>query len=212
MTSRRRVVAPAGIVAGELDHQGRSLWRLWRSTRPTPCAAVVLLGQQPSVPAQDRVRRDDAGELLQQLASEELPLGREAAALFIGEADASTAELPVELLAQDAILLDQIRDDVLLSAIHEPGEGQEKEVQCSGRQHRTTTSPTGCARATSTCQALGARLAEGRVAAENGMGQVSRHNDVTSTGSCENCRSSRSGCRGLRAGLPAPSTGRTSGH
>ena len=69
--------------------------------------------------------------------SEELSLCRKATALVVGEADAPTTELLVELLAQDAILLHEVCDGVLLSVTHPPGEGQEEEVQCRSGGHRT---------------------------------------------------------------------------
>jgi hypothetical protein len=36
--------------------------------------------------------------------------------------------LLLELLAQDAVLLDQVRDDAQLSLVHPPGEGQKEEL------------------------------------------------------------------------------------
>ncbi len=106
-----------------------------RAGPPEPQSLAVSTGDQLPVPAQDRVRRDQSRILLQQPTSEELPLGRETAALVIGESYASTTELLVELLAQDTVLLDQLRDDILLPTIHPPGEGQEEELQCWGGGH-----------------------------------------------------------------------------
>ena len=111
-----------------MDHQGSGLWRLRRPTRATPGAAVVLLGDQMPVPSQDRVRCDEARILPQQLRSEELPLGRQSASLVVGEADMPTGDLLVELLAENAVLLHEVRDDILLAPIHPPGERQQEEL------------------------------------------------------------------------------------
>ncbi len=86
-------VAPTGVVVSKLHHEGSSVLLLRWSARPTPCAAVVFPGDKLSVPAQDRARRHQARILLQQLPSEELPLGREPTALVIGEAQTATVEL-----------------------------------------------------------------------------------------------------------------------
>ncbi|MDG2304737.1 MAG: hypothetical protein P8R42_08785 [Candidatus Binatia bacterium] len=97
--------------------------------------------------------------------SEELSLCRKATALVVGEADAPTPELAVELLAQDAVLLHEVRDCVLLTSVHPPGENQEEEVE-SCRRHRQAGSPRRRGRATSTSRVLGCRLAEGEVFTE----------------------------------------------
>jgi hypothetical protein len=53
-------------------------------------------------------------ELLQDAATEHLALRREPAALCVGEAQAPAAEL----LAQDAVLLPEVFEDLDLAAVH----------------------------------------------------------------------------------------------
>jgi hypothetical protein len=78
-----------------------------------------------AVPAQDRVGRHQAGELLQDAATKHLALLREPAALCVGEARAPAAEL----LAQDAVLLPEVFQDLDLAAVHPAREHEEQELQ-----------------------------------------------------------------------------------
>jgi hypothetical protein len=77
-------------------------------------SAVVLLGDELAVPAQDGVGRHQSGELFQRTSADEAALRGEPPALRVGEAQAPTAEL----LAQDAVLLLEVRDDLGLVAVH----------------------------------------------------------------------------------------------
>jgi hypothetical protein len=56
-------------------------------------APVVLLGDELSVPAQQRIRRDDRSEFAELLSSEWLGLSREPATLRIREAKPLAPEL-----------------------------------------------------------------------------------------------------------------------
>ena len=73
-----------------------------------------LRGNQPAVPTHDRVGRHDAGNPVQEASSELLALRREAYALVIVEAQPAA----LELLLQDAVLLDEVLDRSLLLAVH----------------------------------------------------------------------------------------------
>jgi hypothetical protein len=65
-------VSPARVLLGHLDQQLDDLVWLWWPTGTTLLAAVVLLGHELSIPAEDRIGAGDAGDLAQRLASERL--------------------------------------------------------------------------------------------------------------------------------------------
>ena len=81
-----------------------------------------LPGNQPPVPAENRVRRDDAGALRQNPPAEFLASHRESTALGVGQAKWTWAKL----LPEDPILLPEIIDHVFLVAVH-PASGREYE-------------------------------------------------------------------------------------
>ena len=94
------VIAPRTILLGHADNQGFQLWVDLRSSWSLALGgAVKLLGHQFAVPAENRVRLDDRGHLLQGLLAQLLADLGEGCALSIGEAHA-----PLQLVAQDAIL------------------------------------------------------------------------------------------------------------
>ena len=82
------------------------------------------------VPAQDRLGCHDGGEGFEALPAEPLALLGEPAALRVGEAQASFAEV----LAEDAVLFEQVFDGVALTAVHPAGHGEEHEME-GGRFH-----------------------------------------------------------------------------
>ena len=104
------------------DHEvGHLAWR-YRPTSTSAGAAVVLPGNQPPVPAENRVRHDDAGDLRQNPPAEFLASHRESTALGVGQAKWTWAKL----LPEDPILLPEIIDHVFLVAVH-PASGREYE-------------------------------------------------------------------------------------
>ena len=95
-------------------------------------AAVVLPGDQPPVPAENRVGCDDAGDLRQNPPAEFLASHRESTALGVGQAKWTWATL----LPEDPILLPEIIDHVFLVAVH-PARGREyEEAQSVGHSLR----------------------------------------------------------------------------
>ena len=106
---------------------------------PTPTGtAIVLLGDQTPVPAENRVRRDDAYHLTQEPPAECLAAHREATALGVGQAKRSRTKM----LPEDAILLPEIVDAIFLVSIHPPSHGQHEEVQSVGHGRRLHGSDT----------------------------------------------------------------------
>ena len=97
-----------------------------RRTASTPAlTAVVLLGDPPPVPAEDRVAGDDAGHP-RQCAPAEFPAAhRESTALGIGQAKGSSTTL----LSEDAILFPEVVDQIFVVAIHPASDGEQQELQ-----------------------------------------------------------------------------------
>ena len=120
---RMRVYPHGGFsTATRQDHEvGHLAWR-YRPTSTSAGAAVVLPGNQPPVPAENRVRHDDAGDLRQNPPAEFLASHRESTALGVGQAKWTWAKL----LPEDPILLPEIIDHVFLVAVH-PASGCEYE-------------------------------------------------------------------------------------
>ena len=108
--------------------------RVFMQQRPSTSAgaAVVLPGNQPPGPAENRVRRDDAGDLRQHPPAEFLASHCESTALGVGQAKWTWATL----LPEDPILFPKIIDHVFLVAVH-PASGREyEEAQSVGHSLR----------------------------------------------------------------------------
>ena len=115
-------VPPRWMLDRHPHHEvGHRAWR-YRPASTSVGAAVVLPGNQPPVPAEHRVRRDDAGDLRQNPPAEFPASPRESTALGVGQAKWTWATL----LSEDPILLPEIIDHVFLVAVH-PASGREKE-------------------------------------------------------------------------------------
>jgi hypothetical protein len=92
------LVYPQSRVGGRHPDHERGQSRLgWRTSRSTTAAPVVLPGDQTPVPAQQRIRRDDARHPHQRLASKNLRSNGQPAPLSIGRPEASVTELPVRM-------------------------------------------------------------------------------------------------------------------
>lgn len=94
-----RVRVLVGHSQNELDNDLGNPW----SSRAASLATVVHTGHQFPMPAQNRVRRDDARDLRQHFPGYRLALHSQAPALGTGEAES----LALQLLSQDAILCNQ---------------------------------------------------------------------------------------------------------
>ena len=125
-------VAPQRILARHPHHEVSDLSDRHRAASTSSRTAVVLLGDQPPVPAEDRVRGHDTGDLHQR-ASAELPAThRESTALGVCEPKRSRTKL----FAEDAILLSEIIDQIFLAAIHPASNGEHEELQRTGHCER----------------------------------------------------------------------------
>jgi hypothetical protein len=119
-------VTPARVLGGELNDQALQRGGRAGAGALSFSGAVVLLGDELAVPAQDGVGRHQSGELFQRTSADEAALRGEPPALGVGAAQAPTAEL----LPQDAVLLLEVRDDLGLGRFIQPANTRSK--NCSG--------------------------------------------------------------------------------
>ncbi len=124
-------VAPARTLTSYTEHElGDLLPHAW-SPRLSPRAVVPLPRDQPPVPGQDRVRSDDRRHVAQDLSTERLAFHREPSSLVIGEAET----LATELAFEDAVLLDEVINHILLMAVDPSSDGDQKELPGLKRAH-----------------------------------------------------------------------------
>src|SRR5215831_6066768 len=128
-------VTPARVVGGKADDERLNGDRAGWTPRAAPSCAVVLLGDELAVPAQDRGRRHDAVDLREHPPPQYAALHREATALVVGESELS----PSELLSEDPIFLLEVLDDGELATVDPAREEQQQELQRGGghREHFT---------------------------------------------------------------------------
>ena len=89
------------------------------------CRSIVLLGDQFPVLGQQRLRRDNAGDLGQNLPLECFGFNRQSAALVVIEAYSPVAEL----LSKNAVLLAKIINDLQLPLAHPAGDSDQQESE-----------------------------------------------------------------------------------
>jgi len=115
---------PPGRILGRHAHDERGDVRLRaRATGASRLRAVVFRGHEPAIPPQDGVRRDDAGDGRQTAPAEDFAFHGQAAALVVGEAQASGWLRGPE----DPVLLEQVVNHRLLLAIDPTGKQQTEE-------------------------------------------------------------------------------------
>jgi hypothetical protein len=93
-------------------------------------AVVIFAGDEPSMPREQRIRRDERADVLECAPAERLGFRGQADALIVGESHPPGAEL----LPQHAVLSLKIVDDIELLLVEPAGEGGEEERQGSGRR------------------------------------------------------------------------------
>ena len=117
-------VAPPRILSGDPQNEGRDLAHDPRTAWPLRREGPLPSDRLP-VPSQDRVLGHDGRDLPQAPSAESATLRREASALVIGQPEAA----PLHLLLEDAVLLDQVLDDLLLVAVDPSRQGDEQHLQ-----------------------------------------------------------------------------------
>ena len=118
-------VPPLGILDRHPDHARGHVTARHRPASTAAGAAVVCLGDHSPVPAENRVRRDDAGDLHHDAPSELLAAHGESTALGIGQAKRPRAQV----LPEDPMLLPEIRDQIVLVAVHPASERENEELE-----------------------------------------------------------------------------------
>jgi hypothetical protein len=118
-------IAPDKILSNHTNKQIGDCLLGPRSIGASLLRAVVLLGDEPLVPAENCVRRDDACHLLKHLSSQDLALHGETATVVVVQAE----PLTTKLFTKDAVLLHQVVDDLSLVAIHPAGEEKQEEAE-----------------------------------------------------------------------------------
>ncbi len=127
----RTTSSEISCVTSYADHELGDLLRHAWSSRLSPRAVVPLPRNQLPVPGKYRVRGDDRRHLSQDFSTERLSFHREPSALLVGQAETLTAKLTLE----DAVLLDEVIDDILLVAVDPAGDGDQKELPRVKRAH-----------------------------------------------------------------------------
>ena len=121
------VIAPGGTFPGDPQNQFNfnNVLRQWRPSHVFPLPAVVPVpGNEFAMPAEDRIRSYDGGQLLEHLPPEDLAFDSQPPPLVVVKQDSVLSEL----LSENPILLYEVLDGVLLSAIDPAGEDQEQEL------------------------------------------------------------------------------------
>ena len=124
-------VAPCRILSGHANDEVGGLRFPSRPAGLSPFRVVPLTSNELAVPGENRVGRDDSGDLLEDLSTEGLALYREPTAFIIGQPKSSATKLSLE----DSVLLEQIVDDVLLVTVDPAGEGDQQELPWVERAH-----------------------------------------------------------------------------
>jgi hypothetical protein len=83
------------------------------------------------VPAEQRVGRHEGGDLAQRPTAHSEGAHREPSPVVIGQAQTPPAQLP----PQEAILFEQVRECLPLSALEPAGQDHQQHVECSGVDH-----------------------------------------------------------------------------
>jgi hypothetical protein len=88
-------------------------------------SSAVLLGDQLPVPSQQRLRRDNAGDLGKSLSSQRLGLYGQSPALIVIQAHSPATKL----FSKHPILLAKIFNDLQLPVVHPPGDGDQQKPE-----------------------------------------------------------------------------------
>src|SRR6267143_6810758 len=113
-------IAPGTILLSHADSQSSNFRARWSSAPRLAPTASVLSANQISVPRQQSFRRGDGRHLLQRFPAQLFRFGRQSPSLVIVE-----LQTPItHLLPKDAILLDQICDNLLLMSAHPSSDGK----------------------------------------------------------------------------------------
>ncbi len=117
-------VPPSRVLSSHAKHQvANVLHHAWSSRAPPSRAEVPFPRDQLPVPGQDRVRGDDRRHLSQDPPTERLPLRGQPPTFVIAQTKSPSTELSL----QDAVLVDEVVDDILLVTVDPAGNGDDEE-------------------------------------------------------------------------------------
>jgi hypothetical protein len=88
-------------------------------------SSIVLLGDQFPMPSKQGLRRDNGGDLGQDLAPQRFGPNGQSAALIVIEANSPATEL----FSKNPILLMQLVNNQQLTLVHPPGNGDQHEPE-----------------------------------------------------------------------------------
>jgi hypothetical protein len=123
-------IAPRRMLLGHLDREPLDLLRHWGP--PPLCAArapVKLLRDEAAIPAEESVWGGNGRHLFKAFATARVSKRSKATSLSIGEAELTATALSFE----DAILLLEIGDDVLLGTLDPPGNHGDQDMENHSR-------------------------------------------------------------------------------
>src|SRR3989442_6477009 len=110
---RGSACSPTWVLVRQACDERGEVRRGARATRAARLRAVVLLGDQQTVPAQDRIGGDDAGDVGEAPSAERLAFHGQPASLVVSEAN----PLGTVRRAEDPVLFAKIVNDGLLLSI-----------------------------------------------------------------------------------------------
>jgi hypothetical protein len=110
-------IAPIPVLASQANDQIRDLMAGSRPTWPPALAAVILLGDQLSVPGQQGFWRDEGGHFPQDATAEHLCSCSQAATLIVVQSEAPS----YESLPQYPVFLAEVLNGVTLLLAEPPG-------------------------------------------------------------------------------------------
>ena len=113
-------IAPRAILFSHADSQSSNFLTRWRPARSSTRTASAVSANQISVPRQQSFRRGDRRHLPQRFTPKLFRFDRQSSSLVIVELQTRVPDL----FSKDAILLDQICDDLLLMSAHPAGDGK----------------------------------------------------------------------------------------
>ena len=118
-------ISPLIVLLRHLNNQPFDRGNYRRSTRTSLSAAIGFLSDQSSVPAQQRLRLNDCGNVSQKLPSDSFRLCGQSAALVIAEPQTPNAEL----LTKNTLFFAEIFDHLQLAQIHPSGNGDQQKPE-----------------------------------------------------------------------------------
>ena len=120
-------IAPSRVLRRHADHQRGEIRLGARATTASCLRAIVFLGHQRPIPAQDGVRCDDTRDGRQSAPAKNLAFHGQAAALVVGDVEPSRSVHG----AEDSVLLEQVVNNCLLLSVDPAGDEENNEHERS---------------------------------------------------------------------------------